>query len=325
MLDEDRNSVLNAIASLGVPKDLLHIPLSGAFYFQEMGGPAISTYWSGPEVAEQSNLIQKQRGEMFLVVNSVLSLAHLYARASSPGRHQKFDVTFLFFLKGFAQTAAAVNLLCRAGCYLDAFGLIRSLASRVNLLALFALGPHLFDEWLKWPKDKRFLDVNVRNELANNGITIFPHFYKQFSEVIHGQYQAIGELGYMEKGLFPKVVPIENKVLVASKLLFGVIGSVGLAALTLWPRQGFGQELKEEERLFVFIADKLLPPNRLDHIIVTIAEERHWKKTSEQNKLVIGEWFDQTEFRRQLDLFGRPSRAKELGNVYRKKKTNGQG
>ncbi|WP_447962575.1 hypothetical protein [Nitrospira sp. Ecomares 2.1] len=325
MLDEDRNSTLHAIASLGVPKDLLHIPLTGALYFQKMGGPAISTYWSDPEVVEQSNLIKKQRGEMFLVVNSVLSLAHLYARASSHGRHQEFDVTFLFFLKGFAQTAAAVNLLCRAGCYLDAFGLVRSLASRVNLLALFALGPHLFDEWLEWPKDKRFLDVNVRNELAKNGVTIFPHFYKQFSEVIHGQYQAIGELGYMEKGLFPKVVPIENKVLVATKLLFGVIGSVGLAALTLWPRHGFAQELKEEERLFVFIVDKLLPPNRLDHIIVTIAEERHWKETSEINKKVIGEWFDPTGFRRQLNLFGGNPPAKQLGKVYRKGITPGQG
>ncbi|MGP0592919.1 hypothetical protein ACTRXD_10355 [Nitrospira sp. T9] len=325
MLDEDRNSALHAIAALGVPKDLSHIPLTGALYCQEMGGPEISTYWSGPEVAEQSNLIQKQRGEMFLVVNSVLSLAHLYARASSPGRHQEFDFTFLFFLKGFAQTAASVNLLCGAGCYLDALALIRSLASRVNLLALFALAPHLFDEWLIEPKDKCFSDGNVRKELSSHGITIFPHFYKQFSEVIHSQYQAVGEAGYMQKGLFPKVVSIENQILVASKLLFGVIGNIGLSVLALCPRPEIREELKEEKRLFAFFVHELLPPNRFDHLFTTIAKERHWKKTSKKQEEVIGEWFDLSIFRRQLDLFSQNSPAMELGNLYKKGITRGQG
>lgn len=325
MLDEDENSALHAIATLGVPKEVLHIPLTGALYLQEMGGPAISTYWSGPEVAEKSNLIQKQRGEMFLVVTSALSLVGLYAHPSSSGRQQEFDFIFLFFLKGFAQTAAAVHMLSSAGCYLDAFALIRSLAGRINLLALFALGPHLFDEWLKSPREKRFLDGHIRKELASHGITIFPHFYEHFSEVIHGQYQAITELGYTQEGLFPKIVPIENQVLVASKLLFGVIGTIGLSALALWPRQGISEELKEQERLFAFVVDELLPSNRLDHLFTTIAQERHWKETSEKNKKVIGEWFDPTGFRRQLNLFGGNPPAKQLGKVYRKGIIPGQG
>ena len=321
MTEKNIRSAMCAIAALGAPEDVIHIPITGALYLQEMGGPSISTYWSGPEVAEKSNLIQKQRGEMFLVVTSVLSLMELYALPSSPDKQQKFDVIFLFFLKSFAQTAVAVHHLSSAGCYLDAFSLIRSLVGRVNLLALFALAPHLFDEWLRFPKDKCFLDRYIRKELASHGITIFPHFYHQFSEAIHGQYQAVGETGYMEKGLFPKIIPIENQVLVANKLLFGVIGNIGLSALSLWPRPGSSEVLKEQERLFAFVVKELLPPNRFDHLFTTIAQERHWKSV-EKNKTVIGEWFDQNVFRRELKLFGGNPPAKKLGDRYREKKIN---
>ena len=146
MTEHDRLSALQAIAALGTPEDVLHIPLAGALYFQDMGGPAISAYWPSLEVADESDVIGKQRGELFLVVTSALSLASLYARPSLRRKQQEFDVAFLFFLKGFAQTVVSMHTLCLTQCYLDAFALTRSLAGRVNLLALFALGPHLFDE-----------------------------------------------------------------------------------------------------------------------------------------------------------------------------------
>ena len=247
----------------------------------------------------------------------MLSLMRLYACPSISDRQQEFAVAYLFLLKGLAQTASSVHTLSSAGCYLDAISVIRSLHGRVNLLALFALGPHLFDEWLKTPKESRFLDGHIRDELANHKITIFPHLYEQFSETIHGQYQALAETGYLQEGLFPRIFAIENQVLVASKLLFGVVGCIGLSVLALWPCQAIVADLKEEETLFAFLVDKLLPPYRFDHLFTSIAEDRHWRKSGKDRK-IVGEAFDHTEFRRQVELFGRKQRPKELGKPYRK-------
>ena len=188
----------------------------------------------------------------------------------------------------------------------------------MNLLALFALGPHLFDEWLKDPRDKRFLDGRIRDELANHGISIFPHLYEQFSESVHGQYQALADAGYLEEGLLRRIVALENQVLVASKLLFGAVGTLGLSALELWPREGIRENLDESKELFGFLLDQILPPHRWGHLFTTIAEERHWRPAG-KDKEIVAEWLDHGELRRQLELFGRKSRPKELGRPYRRR------
>lgn len=315
-MDEGVQHALITLNTLGVPEDLHYLPVMGAEYLTRMGGPEMITYWRAMAVDESAPLLWRQRAEFFLVVTTVLALAHYYGTEASPGKQLEFNVAFLFFLKGFAQTAASVHTLSSSRCYLDGFSVARSLAGRVNLLALFSLGPHLFDRWLKSPKDRRFLDGHVRDELANHDVHIFPHLYEQFSEVTHGQFQAIAEAGYMEQGLFPRVSAIENQLLVAGKLLFGVVAGVGLAGLKTWPRSGVEQHLPEMERLQEHLWNEVLPPTRLDHLFTTVAEERHWKQIG-KGRYRAGAWFDPAAFRRQHALFGRASRPKELGKLYR--------
>jgi hypothetical protein len=180
-----------------------------------------------------------------------------------------------------------------------------------------ALGTHLFDEWLKSPKEPRFFDSRVRDELANHGITTFPHLYEHASEITHGQYLALTEAGYMETGLFPRIPAIENRILASTKLLFGIIGAVGSNVLALNPREKIDQDLHEHKALFSFMEEDILKPNRFDHILASIAEDRHWLKIS-KDKVAIAHWFSVSDFRRQLELFRRSSQPKPLGKLYRR-------
>lgn len=91
MTNHTSTAALLALRALGTPQGVLHVPLTGALYLEEMGGPTVSSYWPGPEVANVEDVAVRQRAEMFLVVTAVLSLMRLYARPSAPGRQQEFD------------------------------------------------------------------------------------------------------------------------------------------------------------------------------------------------------------------------------------------
>ncbi len=311
---------LEILASLGVPRDVAHVPLTAALYLQHFGGPAPSAFWNDTVRDGNSQLIPKQRAEYFLSAASAISLSRIFAKPPKGDWRVEFDVAYLFFLKRLAQSTVSINQLCLANCYSDAFAVIRAMHTRVNLLALFALGPHLFDEWLKFPKDNRFLDGRIREELANHGINTYPHLYEHFSEIVHEQYPALEETGYMETGLFPSITAIENQALVAGKLLFGIAGWVGLTILKTDNNDAKDLDLEEATQLYDFLVEDVLQPNRWDHLFTSIGKERHWKPSG-KNKVVLAEWFSYQEFCRQVALFHRPSQPKELGKHYRRKKT----
>jgi hypothetical protein len=133
----------------------------------------------------------------------------------------------------------------------------------------------------------------------------------------HAQFTALSEVGYMEMGLFPRIPSIENRILESAKLLFGIIGSVGLSMLSLEPREKIEQDLSEHESLSNFMQETILKPNRFDHLLASIAEDRHWVEVG-KNRKAIAYWFSSTELRRQLELFHRQSQPKRLGKQYRR-------
>jgi hypothetical protein len=202
---------MNALVALEVPSALVRIPIAGALYLENMDAPEPALWWpSDLGSNDVDNWLARQHAELSLVLTSTLSVMALFGRPSKRDEDIDFDVAFLLLAKGLAPSAAAIQLLTGARCYADGFGVVRSLHTRVNLLALMSFGPHLFDEWLKAPKQPRFLDGRVRAELLNHGIYTFPHMYEQASEVVHSQLSALAEAGYMEAGLFPRIPSVER-------------------------------------------------------------------------------------------------------------------
>jgi hypothetical protein len=320
-----REAVLNAansaLVALEVPRELVRIPITGALYLDSTSAPEPTVWWpSDLGTDEVGNWLARQHSELSLVVTSTLTMMHLFGRPSTRDKDIEFDVAFLFFAKGLAPSAAAIHLLTRSRCYADAFAVVRALHTRANLLALMSLGPHLFDEWLKAPKETRFLDGHVRAELLNHGIYTFPHMYEQASEVVHLQLSALAEAGYMETGLFPHVPAVENRVLASAKFLFGIVGWIGVTVLAVRAGQQHDQDVTDHLALFDFLNRDILAPNRFDHLSSSIAEDRHWTPAG-KDKMAIGHWFSSREYRRQLELFHRASQPKRLGKPYRKQST----
>jgi hypothetical protein len=172
-------AAVRALASLELPPELVRIPLAGAMYLEAMRAPHADLWWpSGSNDDEVANWLARQHTEFSLLVTAAISLAQLFNLPSTSEWELEFDEAYLFFMKGLAPAAASVQLLTHARCYADAFAIVRGLHTQANLLALFALGTHLFDEWLKNPKEARFLDGHVRSELANHRIFTFPHIYE---------------------------------------------------------------------------------------------------------------------------------------------------
>ena len=310
---------MNALVGLNIPKELVRIPIAGVMYLEHMRAPEPTLWWPGEEEGDEvSRWLARQHSELSLVVVSTLSLMPLFGRPARSDEDIDFDVAFLFFSKGLAPSAAAIHLLTHARCYAEALAVVRALHTRANLLALIALAPHLFDEWVRAPKESRFLDGHVRDELANHGIYTFPHMYEQASEVVHGHLTALAEAGYMESGLFPYLPAIENRVLASAKFLFGIVGHVGMSVLAARAAGSTDGDFRDLQTLFSLLERNILPPNRIDHLPASIAEDRHWIQAS-KDRTTIGQWFSPETFSRQLGLFRRSSQPKRLGKPYRKR------
>ena len=308
-----------SLIALGVPSQLIHLPLTGGMYLENSGGIPINHYWPGASVGirkEPEHVVPQQRAEAFLVANSVLAILTVVKDNVPVDRQIEFDCFYMYLTKGFAQSLVAIDATCQSKCYLDAFRILRSLHGQVYLLLLFALGPHLFDKWLKDPKNEIFLDGAIRRESSKYGLHIYPHLYEEYSEIVHGQHQAQKELGFMVKGLFPEIVPIANRVYVTTKLLFGVIGWIGMCYLSLDYRPNSVNQLADLDSLWCFFQEEMLAPNRSDHLFTTVAVDRHWNKVG-KNKWVISEPFNYKEFKRQIGLFHRDHSIKLLSSKYR--------
>lgn len=314
-MDAEPPNKRQILLGLGVPPEAVEYPLSGALYLEGVGGPSLASFWN--EVSP--GLVARQRDEFFLAGTTALAVAML--PRDVPHRNEwrlAFDVAYLFQTKPVVQAIKAVDLLCGARCYSDAFSVIRTLHSRTQQLVLFSLGPHLFDEWLRHPRHEKFLDGHIRDELSNHGIHVFSYLYDQFSEIVHGQFHALSEAGYFEVGLFPEIPAVANMVFVAAKFLFGVIGWTGMCAV-LVDQDGVAQRPTQVDALAAIYAAMFrstLLPARFDHLWTMVAEERHWERAG-KDKTIIAKWFLFEEYQRQLQLFHRRVQPKSLGKKYR--------
>lgn len=303
------NSIKNLILN-DIPEKSGADLTAGAMFFEISGGLPGSHYWKNKEF--------DIRDEYFVILNAYLSSAEFIHKFEGNNEWKKsFDVSYLFQVKLNMQSALSLELLTRSHCYADAFTVIRSLLSRVNFLILFALNPELYDEWLKNPKDEKFLDGHVREELANQGIYVAPHLYELSSEIIHGQGQALSDIGYFEKGVFPEIFAIYNQIFVISKFIFGMMYYTFICMTVQdFEKKEQPEELKMHLELFDWLQKNYLLPNRSDHMYTILAEDRFWEKIG-KNKYNIGGLHNFEGLKSQIEKFHRSSgQEKKLGKKY---------
>ena len=263
------NPILFEVLKLNeIPEYLIPTIVAGAAYYENLSGVPTSEYWTGKDF--------DTRDEFFVILNSYFGFFSLAKKI--PERNEwrlKFDVAFLFQLKLTAQSAFSLNLLTSKHCYPDAFAICRTMISRLNQLLLFAFNPQLFDEWLKNPKNEKFLDGHIRKELTNNGISTVFHLYELTSEIIHSQYEGLVNAGYFEKGFFPEIPSLRNQIFVIAKFILGMSYQT-ILSMFLQDREGenIPDELKNYNDLFDWFLKSYLVPNRIDHVFTFLAEDR---------------------------------------------------
>jgi len=284
------------LTQYGVPRVGLTLLSAGSMYFEKIGGIPLTDYWNTSEF--------DNRDEFFLIANTYFSLSHLVTIVKPKNDWRlAFDVAFLFQAKANEQSILSIDRLTRARCYSDAFTLCRSLHSRLNFLLLCSLNPSLFDQWLRKPNEMRFVDGKIRKELKKHGLRLMEHLYKMYSEIVHGQYQALADSGYMETGIFPEILPISNQLYVTAKFLLSMscYAMLSMAIVDLGTSP-IPQEIQDHETLFDFLKKNVLVPNRFDHLWTIMAEERHWEKLQD-GEYRIGDTFNYDVYRNLLYKF----------------------
>lgn len=292
-----------------IPDDSFVDIIAGAQYFEHFGGTELTEYW------KTSNF--DNRDEMFVILNTFLSLTSLIKKIPHKAEKRlEFDVAFLFQLKSVAQTFFSIDTLNQRNCYSDCYSLIRTLLSKLNLLILFSINPKLFDKWLKEPKNEIFLDGKVRQELNNSGIYTAPYLYELTSEIIHGQYEALNDIGYLSgQGLFNEIKPIRNQVYVLSKFILGFKIKIMLTMLRIDFGTSYNKDLNNFENLYEWFLKSYLNPSRIDQLFTFIAEDRHWEKVG-KDTFSGGRPFNYNEFAEQLQKFHKSSQPKKLSKKY---------
>ncbi|MHA1613904.1 MAG: hypothetical protein ACTSYJ_03605 [Candidatus Thorarchaeota archaeon] len=298
------------LREIGVPENGISIALFGAMYYESQDGIPMTDYWLDSKSVTM-------RDELLLIANSYFSLAGMITQLKCRSEWaQMFRVAYLFRLKANAQSLISIDRLNQMHCYGDALSIVRTMHSRINLLLLFSLNPCLHNEWLSDPKNSKYLDGKVREILTSTGLNTMGHMYEHFSEIIHGQYQALSEIGYMEQGLFSNVTAIETLIYVAEKYLLAIAGYSLLAIC----RMDFGnanlpEKLENATELYDYIECNLLGHDRLEHLFTLVAEERHWIKTG-KGKYSIGDAYDFKQLDAQIELFHRENQPKTLRRPY---------
>lgn len=219
-------------------------------------------------------------------------------------------------MKSNAQSAKAIELLTKNKCYTDALVICRTLISRLNLLILFALNPDLFDFWGKDPKNKIFLDGQIRQELANNNISLPTHLYELYSEIVHGQLEGLGEFGYFEEGLFAEVKSAENQVWVTAKF---IIATIYFTALCMVVQDCQGKSIPERFRnhqiLFEWLEKNFLAHNRIDQIWTFFLRDRHIEKVG-KDSYIVARHYDFAAIKEQIEKFHRMGQKKKMSKSY---------
>lgn len=278
-------------------------------FFEKANGLPMSKYWNSIELTN--------RDEFYVVLSAYFGL--ITATNQNPHNNEwrlKFDVGFLFQMKSNAQSAKSIELLTSNKCYADALVICRTLISRLNLLILFALNPDLFDFWGKNPKDKIFLDGQIRQELTNYNISLPNHLYELYSEIVHGQLEGLGEIGYFEQGLFADVKPIENQIWITAKF---VIATIYFTALCMVVQDCEGKAIperfKNHQILFEWLQKNFLAQNRIDQIWTFFLKDRHIEKVGKDNYIVARN-YDFNGIKEQIEKFHRRAQKKKMSKKY---------
>lgn len=298
------------IRNFGFNEALTNI-LAGAHYLQELGGTPMTEYWQ----SEKLDL----RDEFYIVLNSYFGATQIPRNIPHNNKwREAFDVVFLFPIKATAQSAVSLEILTSRYCYTDAFAVLRAMLSRANILLLCSLNPSLFDLWLKTPKDEKFLDGHIRKELENNGIFTVSHLYEFSSEILHGQAQALFDIGYFNKpGLFTEIQPIRNQVFVIAKYILAITtySMIQMAILDFGTKK-IPDDLTQFNELYKKFISTILIPNRFEHIWTLTAEERHWEKAG-KNKYNVGGLYNFEKYSEILGKFHKDSgQKKKLSKKY---------
>lgn len=304
-----------SLIELGIPKDHCEMLVEAAQWFEQSGGTPSARYWHCIDATVQ----QRQRDEFFVAAACALLGALLVARdASDDGWNVAYGAAYLFETKALAQSVRSVELLCEAKCYSDALAVVRVLHSRVQRLVLFSMGPHLFNEWLLKPSARRFRDAAIRDELATHELSVFPHLYHWYSDVVHGRAEGMAETGLFERGLFSAVSPVEQMVLVSAKLLLGVAGFMIPSVLLVnsqireKPVDSMAEAVLE---LYEALLQGLLHPARFEHLWTTIPQDRHWPKPDRAGVMNV-DWFDYFGFQDRLREVHSSPLSRRLSEAY---------
>ena len=308
-------SGIDSLLGLGLPKDALVSLLTAAQWLDASGGPSASSYWC----CVNQPLVERQRDEFFVAVALAINGIHLISQHEPNSEWRlRFDVAYLYLAKPMAQAVQSINCLCSYRCYADSLTVVRALHSRTQLLVLFSLEPHLFDEWLDNPELPKYRDVRIRKELSNHGLDVFPHFYHWFSDLVHSRPDGLGETGLFESGLYPSLPAVENTVFVAAKLLIAVIGWTALSAVVV-DCEGVGVSIPDDvmqiSSLYEYLSTGFFHPARFDHLMTTLPQDLHWPKL-DQHRSAHVKWFGYENYQQRLRDFRIKQSQRQLGRDY---------
>lgn len=298
------------LKTCGVPEELSNLLIAGGMYLEGQGGIPLSDYWLSPTTVNM-------RDEFFVVANTYLAVARIIPKLKcNHAWAEAFHVAFLLHMKANMQAINSLDSLCSMRCYGDAFSVIRSMHSRVNLLLLSALNPYLFNEWMRNPKDPKFLDGKVREILLNNNINTMDHMYEHYSEIIHGQFQALVDVGYMTGGIFPDLPAIMNQAYVSAKYLLAIAGySLVVMSSADLGESNLPEKMKQAVILYDKMEDYIFAIGRLEHLQTVFAEQRHWVSVG-KDKVIAGTAYSPSQLRDQIEKFHREKQPKTLRKPY---------
>ena len=305
---ENEQQIINLFENK-VPKEFLGILHNGAQCFQKNNGVSLNAYWDCKEF--------DNRDEFYIILNAYFDLRFLIQKLPYKNDWRgKFDSAFFITMKSIGQSALALDKLTKYYCYSDSYAICRTMISKLNFLLICALNPNLFEIWFDNPKDERFLDGHIREELRNNGINTVSHLYALCSEIVHGHPIALNEIGFLNQGLFIKSPKINNDLWVIAKFVVAMSYQT-IISMTLLDN-GVGkipEQLDLHDKLLKWLKETILVNNRVDHIFIFFPEERHVEKVG-KNNYKIATFYDFNSISTQINKFHRKGQKKTLSKKY---------